>query len=53
MNLAEEVAHLMGNQLHWDEAERKRQLEAYRSSAEKMMAFGKNGTTLRNEEIRR
>jgi alkyldihydroxyacetonephosphate synthase len=39
MNIAEEVADLMGNRLRWNEAERQRQLSAYRDAVEKMMGF--------------
>ncbi|MDZ7290698.1 MAG: glycerol-3-phosphate dehydrogenase [candidate division KSB1 bacterium] len=39
LNVAEKVAHLMGKRLQWDEAERQRQVEAYRNAVEEMMAF--------------
>ena len=42
VNAAETVAALMGARLDWDESERKRQIEAYRSSAEESIAFGAN-----------
>jgi glycerol-3-phosphate dehydrogenase len=38
-SIAEEVADLMGKRLQWDEAERERQLTAYRTAVETMIAF--------------
>jgi glycerol-3-phosphate dehydrogenase len=40
LNVAEEVAALMGRRLQWDEDERQRQLREYRMAVEKMRAFG-------------
>ncbi|MFQ5864634.1 MAG: glycerol-3-phosphate dehydrogenase [bacterium] len=37
--VAKEVANLMGQQLRWDPLERHRQLETYRNSVDKMLAF--------------
>ena len=39
LNVAEDVADLMGRRLQWDEAERQRQVETYRIAVRKMMAF--------------
>jgi glycerol-3-phosphate dehydrogenase len=42
LDVATEVARLMGMRLRWDGAEMKRQLEAYRNAVEKMTAFRRN-----------
>ena len=39
MDVAAEVVQLMGERLNWDEAQMKRQLEAYLRGVEKMMCF--------------
>ena len=42
VDVAETAAALMGARLDWDESERKRHIEAYRSSAEESIAPGAN-----------
>ena len=42
VDVAETAATLMGARLDWDESERKRQVEGYRSSAEELISFGAN-----------